>query len=402
MKPAVLLPAVRAITGAGANWPESWQAVLAGRRRFTLPDSILPWLPPSLPVAAIADETWPGGPPPLTQRLSVLATMLAESLAGELRHILAQCPDARVSIVISTSHGESGAITEAVDAEWDGRAVAPDVWLSLLTERCAAAVAVRLDRVVAASCVSAACASGLVALGYARDLVEAGLCDVCLVIGADALSRVAFVGFRQVGATSKAGCRPFHQDRDGTTVAEGGAALLLVTAAVASRLDAGVSAGSEHVRVLGSATNCDARHVVEPTSAGITDAVRAALDEARVRPEEVSAVYWHGTGTRQNDEAEAAAAGDIFGVCPPGTSTKGVFGHAMGASAVLNLLAARETLRCGLLPPTAMLDAPAFPHLNIVAGQPALVPRGPVLVVALGFGGINSAVVLGHCLDTAS
>jgi 3-oxoacyl-[acyl-carrier-protein] synthase II len=248
-----------------------------------------------------------------------------------------------------------------------------------------------------ATCLAAACASGVVGVGFAADQIKAGLTDVCVVIGADVLSRVAVVGFKQVGAMSLDGCRPFHRHRDGTTVGEGGAALLMTSSEVAREYQAArvrgvVATGA--VRISGYGMTCDARHAVEPTAAGIEKAIRAALDEAHIKPEEVACVYWHGTGTIQNDAAEAQAAAALFSAPPPGSGTKGVFGHSMGASGLLNVAAAVESLKTGILPAAYGLDSPAFPEMNIVANKATVVTDGPALVVALGFGGINSAAVL--------
>ena len=121
-------------------------------------------------------------------------------------------------------------------------------------------------------------------------------------------------------------------------------------------------------------------HPVEPSSEGVYLALERALAEARCVPSNLAAVYWHGTGTVQNDRTEAEAARRLFGTdAPIGTTTKGVFGHAMGASAALSILAAGETIATRLLPPVAGLHETEFPHMNLLTGDFAKVGEGPLL-----------------------
>jgi 3-oxoacyl-[acyl-carrier-protein] synthase II len=245
-----------------------------------------------------------------------------------------------------------------------------------------------LERCLPATTLSAACASALVAVGLARERIRWGLYDACLVVAVDVLSRIGYAGFRQIGAMSALGCRPFQRDRDGTTVGEGAVAFLLARAARGS-------APASTVRVAGFGQSCDGRHVVEPSADGLLIAMEAALRDAQLSPQDIRTIYWHGSGTAHNDAAEAEAARRLFGASsPPCTATKGTFGHTMGASAGLSLLAAAESVRTGLLPPVGGLTTSDFPWLDLVLGEPRLLNSGPTMVVALGFGGINVAVVL--------
>jgi 3-oxoacyl-[acyl-carrier-protein] synthase II len=163
---------------------------------------------------------------------------------------------------------------------------------------------------------------------------------------------------------------------------------------IVSRAEVGV-AWDFPVEIAGYGLNCNAHHMVEPSRSGVIKAVNDALIQARVTPEEISAVYWHGTGTIQNDLTEAEVARAIFQErSPPCTTTKGTLGHTMGASSGLNMAAACNTLLTGLLPPVGGLQSSAFPWLDLVVDKPRVVKRGPILIVALGFGGINAAIVL--------
>jgi 3-oxoacyl-[acyl-carrier-protein] synthase II len=247
-----------------------------------------------------------------------------------------------------------------------------------------------MGTVYSGATVSAACASACIAAGFAAERIRSDLCDACFVVSLDVLSRIAHAGFQQIGAMSRLGCRPFDRRRDGTTIGEGGAVVLFVGADVVhpARLRC-------TVKLAGFGQSSDARHPVEPSADGICEAVQRALADAGCVAPDLAAVYWHGTGTIQNDRAEAEAARQLFGAAvPPGTTTKGAFGHTMGASSALSMLAAAETVKSHLLPPVAGLEDIEFPHLNLVTETSAQVNPGPVAVVALGFGGINGALVL--------
>jgi 3-oxoacyl-[acyl-carrier-protein] synthase II len=398
MESVILPTTVRAITSGGATWRESWNSLVDCRRSFGMASQVLSSIPDGPPVALIPPRAWPAKSPSLPDRLSLLIEVLASGLKADLHAASHVSATAQVGAVIATSHGDSGAISEIVDSQVADEPVTDAAWRGLLLEGTAAALSQGLGMTVPTACLSAACASSLVALGFARDQIESGVWDACVVLGADVLSRVAVVGFRQVGAMSRLGCRPFHAKRDGTTVGEAGVAMLMTSSDVAAHLMARFPERfSSHapVAVKGYGLNCDARHSVEPSRDGIATAMSRALEQASVRARDIAGVYWHGTGTIQNDAAEAAAAEMLFASYPPpGTSPKGVFGHAMGASGLLSVAAACETLHSRLLPPTHSLDEQAFPDMQIVCAKPRTVQPGPVLAVSLGFGGLNSAVVL--------
>ena len=346
--------------------------------------------PDDVPVACL--PWWPAG-----SSLKGRARSLAHEIGADARVIyddlLRKNRDIRLSVIVATSHGESNAISQFAE-HTVGRSsedVDPRAAEAILFDGLLAGFMEGIGVHIPGTTISAACASSCVATGLAAERIRAGFCDACFVVSLDVLSRVAHAGFRQIGAMSPIGCRPFDRCRDGTTIGEAGTVFLVAGEEIKLPSEAHAA-----VRVRGFGQACDARHAVEPTTRGIADAARHALDEARCAPTEVSAVYWHGSGTIQNDRAEAEAACQLFGSeVPPGTATKGAFGHTMGASAALSILAAAETIAAHTLPPVAGLEEPEYPQLRMATDQPMQVDPGPVLVVALGFGGINSALLLG-------
>ena len=291
--------------------------------------------------------------------------------------------------LLATSHGDPEASTSLADAGSAGdraKEASASAYLAAmpLERRVRQALALQIP----VRTLAAACASASVATGLAAKLVAAGLADYVVVLSFDFLSRVAYTGFHRAGALSRRTARPFDRKRDGINIGEGVTAFVVCDSDRWTSLDA--------VAVLGVGSCCDNGHLVEPKADGVARSVHRALADARIGPGAVSAIYWHGTGTGHNDRVEAEAALEIFaGAPPPGTSTKSMVGHCMGASAGINIAAAIETLASGDLPGAAGLEEPAFPSLNVEAGRRTAAAGGPVLVNALGFGGINSTLVLG-------
>jgi 3-oxoacyl-[acyl-carrier-protein] synthase II len=349
---------------------------------------MVPGWPDKVPVASVRSLG-----PDLHGRAVRLATALGQTSRRVVDELLELNPGLRLSVVVATSHGEPCAVSEFAEylagmssepADASARAI--------LGEELLPAFLAGLGEELPGHSISAACASACVAVGFAGARIQIGICDACLVVSLDVLSRVAHAGFRQIGAMSTNGCRPFDRMRDGTSIGEAGTVILLCN----SKTELPPSL-SWAVRVMGFGQSCDARHPVEPSADGISFAIQRAIQEARLTPKDLVAIYWHGTGTIQNDRAEAAAASQVFGsAVPRGTSTKGVFGHTMGASASLSIMAAAETVQTGLIPHVGGLRESEFGHLNLVTQQPAHVHPGPVAVVSLGFGGINAALLIGE------
>ena len=245
-----------------------------------------------------------------------------------------------------------------------------------------------LERDLPVSVVSSACASALVAASSAADMIDADLCDAVLVVALDSMARVACAGFHNIGAMTKTQCSPYDVERTGTTVGEGAVSFMLVD-------DKLIPADQIYGHISGTSIYCDAAHIVEPNPEGVRSVLEEAIEQAGITSSDITGIYWHGTGTKHNDRTESLVSELMFGEkSPPCTSTKGSLGHTMGASGAYNILAACETNRSGLISPVASLKESEYPNLDVVQGAPREVPQGPVLVTALGFGGINAAVVV--------
>jgi 3-oxoacyl-[acyl-carrier-protein] synthase II len=243
-----------------------------------------------------------------------------------------------------------------------------------------------------------ACASGATAIGTARDLLRSGACDVVITGGTEAsLTPTIMAGFTRMGALSRrrsnpaAASRPFDSDRDGFVAAEGAGVLVLERMA-----DARARAATIRARISGYGASADAFHATQPdpTGSGPERAIRAALADAGVLPDEVDHVNAHGTATQLNDISEARVLRRVLGHTPVVTSTKGVTGHALGAAGAIEAAYTVLAVQHGVVPPTANLDNldPKI-EVDVVSKIPRRLPISTAISNSFGFGGQNVALV---------
>ncbi|HSY04972.1 MAG TPA: beta-ketoacyl-[acyl-carrier-protein] synthase family protein [Steroidobacteraceae bacterium] len=238
--------------------------------------------------------------------------------------------------------------------------------------------------------ISSACSSSAKAFASARRAIAAGVIDAALVGGVDSLCLTTLYGFHSLQLVSRAPCRPFDVARDGISIGEAAAFVLLEPAA------AGPAANG--VQLLGTGESSDAYHMSSPPpdGRGARAAMQAALSDAGLSPQDIDYINFHGTGTASNDEAEARAVADVLGATVPGSSTKGATGHTLGAAGALEAVICALALQDGLMPGgvnTAQVD-PTLPVHYLRANR-----SGPLLRVmsnSFGFGGSNCSLILGR------
>lgn len=245
--------------------------------------------------------------------------------------------------------------------------------------------------------ISLSCASGASALAFAAQLIEDGRIRRALVVGYDAISPFSWSGLCSLRTMTREKIRPFDLNRNGTVFSEGAAAIL-----IESR-EAAEERGAEPLAWLtGWGTGNNGHHLTAPSprGAGSRFVMETALRKAGLKPDDVSCIQAHGTGTKANDLTESQAIHDLFGEAAkrvPVTAIKGALGHLMGASSSAEIIAAVLSLRRQLIPPTVNCENPD-PEcgLNVVRGEPLAVSGEleTVLCNAAGFGGCNAAVVV--------
>lgn len=243
---------------------------------------------------------------------------------------------------------------------------------------------------------SSACASGALAIEAALAAVRAGEVEVAVAGGADSLCQLTYAGFNSLRSVDEEPCRPFRADRAGLSLGEGAAVLVL------EPWERAMERGAVPLAELaGAGSACDAHHMTapQPEGTGAAAAIRAALTDAGVAPDEIHFVNAHATGTPLNDTAEWNALAAVFGERAaqlPVTATKSIVGHLLGSAGAIEAVATVLSLRHGLLPPAPDAAAPFDPAAPaaLVAGRPLPLPGARAAVsTSLAFGGANAAVV---------
>jgi len=247
-----------------------------------------------------------------------------------------------------------------------------------------------------------ACASATDAMGQSLDLIRAGRCDVIIAGGTEAaIVPFSVGGFQMLKALSTKRCseptkasRPFDADRDGFVIAEGSGVLVLESEEHAKKRGAKIIA-----EFAGYGVSADAYHITapDPEGVGCSTALKMALADAGLKPEDLQYYNAHGTSTEINDPTETKMLKIVLGDHARKikiSSTKSMHGHGLGAAGGLEAIACILAIRDGFFPPTINLDNPD-PECDLDY-VPNKAQYGTVTVAAsgsLGFGGHNGIVV---------
>lgn len=246
------------------------------------------------------------------------------------------------------------------------------------------------------------CASGTIAIGEAFRLVRDGSADIMIAGGAEApLATLCFGAFALIRAMSTrnddpaTASRPFDANRDGFVMGEGASVLILEEWSHAEARGAHI-----YAELIGYGTTNDAHHMTAPLPSGAQAArcIREALRDADVLPVDIDYINAHGSSTPLNDPTETSAIKQVLGEHAykiPVSSTKGYYGHALGASGAIETAISALVLERGWIPPTLNLETPGegcdLDYLPRVGRDAS--PR-IVLTNSFGFGGINASLVL--------
>jgi 3-oxoacyl-(acyl-carrier-protein) synthase len=233
--------------------------------------------------------------------------------------------------------------------------------------------------------VSNACASGTIALALAADEIYHKKSCKTLIVAADLFAFSVQTGFASLGALSHKACKPFDINRNGLTLGEGSAAIVL------EREETG-----NGPFILGWGISNDANHITAPskTGEGLRRAIQNSLSMADMSVEKIGAIVAHGTGTKYNDSMEALAFKSVFPkAVPPICGIKGAIGHTSPATGLIEAAVAVDILKNNFIPPTVGLEKPEHDGLNFSGGR---LEKPVILSTNSGFGGINAAVLIGY------
>ncbi|AII87041.1 beta-ketoacyl-[acyl-carrier-protein] synthase family protein [Planktomarina temperata] len=242
--------------------------------------------------------------------------------------------------------------------------------------------------------VSTACASSNHAIGLAFHMVRSGMAQVMLAGGGDAM--LTFGGIKAwegLRVMSKTACRPFSANRSGMVQGEGAGVFVLETYEGAKARGAEILA-----ELIGFSMTSDAGDIVMPNQQGAVRAIRGALRDACLDPQDIGYINAHGTGTAANDKTECAAVTEAFGAHAPAlmmSSTKSMHGHLIGGTGAVELLACLMALRDGVIAPTIGYEQPD-PNcaLDVVPNVARQAKVTATLSNAFAFGGMNAVLAL--------
>ncbi|MDR2744222.1 MAG: beta-ketoacyl-[acyl-carrier-protein] synthase family protein [Desulfovibrio sp.] len=296
----------------------------------------------------------------------------------------------RLGVVVGTSVGASLNFFSYYKATAFGETPSLDEIDEYLNSNPALAIGHIFQSCGPALTVTNACSSGADAIGLAAGWIRLGLCDIALAGGADAISDITYKGFNSLRLTSQEICRPFDIARQGLTLGEGAAFMLLESES--SRRRRGAAAKSF---ISGYGTATDAHHITapHPQCRGLKSAVCQAFAQAGTNWCSIAFCNAHGTGTPTNDAAEG---GFLHAECPelPFIATKGVTGHTLGAAGAVEAIFTAVHLNGGILPPS-----PRFAEADPAIGaapvcKPTKIQGDMAVSQSLAFGGNNSVLVL--------
>ncbi|MFI9643170.1 beta-ketoacyl-[acyl-carrier-protein] synthase family protein [Micromonospora sp. NPDC051925] len=396
------------VSPVGTSSAEVFDAVCDGRSGLTRPPEGHP-VHGVVDVAAISPaidpaSVLPGPESRVVDRSIVMALRAAEDALADAGVEVGRDVDPyRIAVIVSGVGGLSTLATQVLQRAERGRfGVSPYLLPGTLPNMGAARIAIRFGIRGYTSSIGTACAAGAQSLGEALRILRADEADMVLCGCSEAPLFPAFAdAFGNARALAHGwpdptvASRPFDRRRNGLVLGEGAGVFVLERTAHA------VARGARrHADLLGWGANNDAYHPTtpRPDGSGAAHCMRAALRDAGLHTDDIGYLNAHGTSTRAGDAAEVAAMRDVYGAAsPPVSSTKGVTGHLLGVSGVVEAAIGVEALRRGVLPPTYNLDDPdPADEVDHIRKQARTGPVATVMSNSFGFGGHNVSLVLGH------
>jgi 3-oxoacyl-[acyl-carrier-protein] synthase II len=290
-------------------------------------------------------------------------------------------------------------------AERGPKAIHPLLAPMMIINEAPANLAIKFNLQGPCHAVVTACASGTDAIGEALRWIKEGKADIMMSGGTEAaLTPLGLASFTVLQAVSthyndqpEKASRPFDKGRDGFVMAEGAGVLILEELEHAKRRGAPI-----YAEVAGYGATCDANHLTapHPEGDGAIRAMRRAINNAGLKPEDIDYINAHGTSTPINDPVEVSAVKAVFGEQAyklKMSSTKSMIGHLLGAAGGVEAIVTVLALRDQIFPPTRNLDDPESGcDLDLVPGKAVPGRIRAAISNSFGFGGHNGVVVFKH------
>lgn len=411
----VWITGVGMVTPVGLDREESWAAMCAGRTGIGAARGFDPTGLDTQFAGEVSEdfeakykEAFRLPYPERFGRFTQFALMAARQAVEDAGLEMASEDPARVGVSMGVGAGQFNymeAVNQSLVEKGDGLWPAMDhnYIVRSMTNAPSAQISIWLGANGPSTAVSLACAAGAQAIATAADWIRMGRTDVVLAGGCDAtVNRFVIHAYNRIRALStrndspETASRPFDKTRDGFVMAEGGAVLILESAAHARQRGA-----ERYAVLLGQSSTSEAYNVVSPRPKGVgmEAAMRLALQDARVDPERVGYVSAHGTSTPLNDVAETTAMKTLFGdhaYKVPISSQKSMIGHSIGASSAIEAAVTALSIRRGVLTPTINYCNPDPDcDLDYVPNDAREARVEVAMSNAFGFGGHNCCLVFG-------
>ena len=337
-------------------------------------------------------------------QMALIAARMALDDAGLDQETVASQGE-RVGVSVGTVNaGFDSLVDTAYQYTYHGRKPFPTALINGLPNMPGYYVSLEMGATGPLTTISTACASGTQSIGHGMDLIRHGKADLVFAGGVDCLIRkevmAAFDAMTVLSRSSndapEKASRPFDIDRDGFVLGEGAGFMVLESMEHALQREAHI-----YAEVLGHAASSDAHHIATPDKEGLgaQKAMRWALEDANLAPDQIDYINAHGTGTRINDPTETKAIKQVFGEGAyqiPISSTKSMIGHCMGASGTIEAVACVMSIQQGILHPTINLDTPDPEcDLNYLPNHSRETTVKTALSNSFGLGGQNACLVFG-------
>jgi 3-oxoacyl-[acyl-carrier-protein] synthase II len=338
-----------------------------------------------------------------TDRFSQFALIATQEALTDAGLDLAAIDLTRAGVYLGTAMGGSGTLDEAYVYLYQRNSdrLKPTTVLKAMNNAAAAHISMAYGFKGPTLTYSVACSSSGIAIGEAYRLIRLGLADVVVAGGSDALltygTLKAWQSMHTLAVEGPDGaahaCRPFSKDRSGLVLGEGAAIMVLESAEHAARRGARV-----YAEIAGYGASSDATHITKPSAEGQVRAMKMALQDAGMAPDEIGYINAHGTATIVGDEIETEAIKEVFGQCAygiPVSSTKSMHGHMMGAAGAVEFLATVLAVSRHAVPPTANLGEPdPACDLDYVPHKGRFnVPVRAAMSNSFAFGGSNAVLI---------
>jgi 3-oxoacyl-[acyl-carrier-protein] synthase-1 len=304
--------------------------------------------------------------------------LLIASIGPALRQSAVDPASPDTLLIVTTTKGN----ISLLETEPDIPPADPRLSLSGSAQKVAAHFGFTAKPIVASN----ACISGVLGMITALRLIRAGRYKNVVVAGADRITRFILSGFQSFQAISPGPCMPFDKDRNGISLGEAAATVVLSAAPPRDR---------PAIRLAAGRTGNDANHISGPSRTGreLGHCITGVLQDAGLHPGEIDFISAHGTATPYNDEMEAKALDHAGLTAVPVNSLKGYYGHTLGAAGLVESIITLSSMRAGTILPTLGFTTLGVSKPINVAAELIHAPLTHCLKTASGFGGCNAAVL---------